>query len=793
MNKVYQIETRPEAHPENIIQGASYRITILTAGLVRLEYSLDGVFEDRPTQTVLNRDFKPAAYQVVETEEELQVITERIHLIYNKKEFTSYGLSIQVLGNISNYHSTWHYGEEPEDLFGTARTLDRVNGSCELEHGLMSRFGFSVTDDSDSLILTEDGWVEPREKGKKDLYFWGYGHDYRECLKDFYHLCGRAPMIPRFALGNWWSRYFDYSEESYKELMGDFEKENIPFSVAVIDMDWHLVDIDPAYGSGWTGYTWNRELFPEPERFIKWLHEKGMRVTLNVHPADGVRAYEEMYTEMAEAMGMDPDKKVKVDFDISSPRFLEAYFDILHHPNEEKGVDFWWIDWQQGKNCRIEGLDPLWMLNHYHYLDNGRNGKRPMTFSRYAGPGSHRYPIGFSGDAHITWETLDFEVYFTLTASNIGYGWWSHDIGGHMEGYKDDELMARWTQFGVFSPIMRLHSTKDLFYSKEPWFFGLEVRRAMGEALRLRHRLLPYLYTMNYRAYKEGLPLVEPMYYAYPEEERAYEVKNQYRFGSGLIVAPITRKNVPHLHMGSVKVWLPEKKSYIDLITGMVYQGGRTVIMHRDIRSIPVLAETGAIIPMTDCIFGKDAVTNPKSLRIKVFAGDNGAFELYEDDNETQDYRKGICAVTKFEWNWDERCFIIHPVKGEGKLLPESREYIVEICGCTESGVSVSKNGAAVSCESSYDKEHGILRVTVSGIAPQDRLIFRFDADMELRANDKKKLVFDFLNRAELPYLLKSGIYKTVCGHEDTGMLLSDLQAMDLDRDLFECLCEILV
>lgn len=792
MDEVYQIEARPIARPENVIQGTSYRFTVLTAGLIRLEYSEDGSFEDRATQMVLNRDFPPAVYQITETEDELQLATDRIYLLYNKKEFSSFGLSIQVLGNISNYHSTWHYGEEPQDLGGTARTLDHVDGRCRLEHGLVSQYGFSVIDDSASLLLTGDGWIAPRKKKAQDIYFWGYGHDYRECLKDFYYLCGKTPMLPRFALGNWWSRYYDYTEEGYKKLMGDFRKENIPFSVVVIDMDWHLVDIDPSYGSGWTGYTWNRELFPDPERFLKWLHDQGMKVTLNVHPADGVRGHEEMYEEMARALGINPEGKKRIDFDIGNPRFLKAYFDILHHPNEEIGVDFWWIDWQQGKISKVEGLDPLWMLNHYHYLDNGRTKKRPLIFSRFSGPGSHRYPIGFSGDAYITWETLDFQPYFTATASNIGYGWWSHDIGGHMEGYKDDEMMARWLQFGVFSPINRLHSTKDIFYSKEPWFFGMEVRKAMGEALRLRHKLLPYLYTMNYRAYSEGLPLVEPMYYAYPESAEAYEVGNQYLFGTELIAAPITKKNIQKLHMGKTKVWLPEG-TYIDFFTGMIYRGGRMVTMYRDIQSIPVLAKAGAIVPTTDCIFGKEALGNPDSLLIKAFAGADGRFELYEDDNETQDYQKGICALTPLTLDWNGKCFRVGPVEGKTELIPQNRSISVEICGCTACRVRALKNGEEIGCSVSYDAGRGILKAAVTGIMPQDRLEFQYDSSMELKKNDRKKRIFDFLNRAELPYLQKSTVYKTVCSHEDAAMILGELRTMDLDTDLFDCLCELLV
>ena len=138
-----------------------------------------------------------------------------------------------------------------------------------------------------------------------------------------------------------------------------------------------------------------------------------------------------------------------MNFDIADPDFLLAYLEEIHHPLEAEGVDFWWLDWQQGSHTAMPGLNPLWMLNHYHFLDSGRDGKRPITFSRYAGPGSHRYPVGFSGDTVTSWASLDFQPYFTATAANLGYGWWSHDIGGHMFGVRDDELVTRWFQLGV--------------------------------------------------------------------------------------------------------------------------------------------------------------------------------------------------------------------------------------------------------------------------------------------------------------------------------------------------------
>ena len=126
--------------------------------------------------------------------------------------------------------------------------------------------------------------------------------------------------------------------------------------------------------------------------------------------------------------------------------------------------------------------------------------------------GSWQPPVSdrFSGDTIVTWESLAFQPYFTSTASNIGYTWWSHDIGGHMRGYYDEDLALRWLQFGVFSPINRLHSSCNAFNSKEPWFYSSETCRWMKRYLRLRHSLLPYLYTMNVATHEQGLPLVQP-------------------------------------------------------------------------------------------------------------------------------------------------------------------------------------------------------------------------------------------------------------------------------------------
>jgi alpha-glucosidase (family GH31 glycosyl hydrolase) len=527
---------------------------------------------------------------------------------------------------------------------------------------------------------------------------------------------------------------------------------------------------------------------PDPERFLTWLHDKGLHVTLNVHPADGVRDYEDAYEKMGEALRMDPGSGLPIVFDVADEKLMEAYFEYLHHPLEKEGVDFWWIDWQQGGVSRLEGMDPLWMLNHYHFLDNARDGKRPMTFSRYAGPGSHRYPVGFSGDTIVSWKSLDFQPYFTASASNIGYSMWSHDIGGHMLGERDDELAGRWVQYGVFSPVMRLHSSNSQFNSKEPWRYRQEIREVMENFLRLRHKMLPYLYTMNHRQYEQGIPAVLPMYYFYPEQRYAYQVPNQYLFGSALMVAAVTTPCIKELRMARTTVWIPEGEWY-DIFTGLRYQGGRKMNLYRDITSIPVFAKTGEIIPFQeDCM--EDALRNPQGLHLHVYTGQDGSFTLYEDDNITADYQSGKCVRTSLEWKEEEGSLVIRKATGDLSLIPEKRDYRITFWGIEDAKAlevrkEAGQNPAAVI------KGKGRIEIEVKNVsADQESVVYL----RERKYGDNRVLerCFEILDRAEIQMIQKEGALGILESGKGAGYLLGSLLSLGLNPDLYGALAEIL-
>ncbi|KAK7753352.1 hypothetical protein SLS62_004642 [Diatrype stigma] len=672
----YKFPSEPEADPRATVVGPNYRFTILSDIVLRYEWSHDGVFEDRASTFAINRKFSPPQFKTTQTEDRLAINTPSFRLTYDKQRFSPNGLHVDFVQKGVVWGSDWRYGGPPDkkNLGGTARTLDEADGRIDMGTGILSRSGYANLDDSESMLFDGQGFVAPRRPGDRiDGYLFFYGQDYKTAMKAYYAISGQQPRLPRWAFGNWWSRYHAYSADEYLALMDKFAAQSVPLSVAVLDMDWHLVKDPRVQTSGWTGYTWNRALFPDPDAFGRALRARKLKVTLNDHPSAGVYSHEDQYEAMAAFLGRDTSDKAPIIFDPTSPRFMYAYLNILHR-SLEPNCDFWWIDWQQGSYSAVPGIDPLWLLNHFQYLDSKYQSQQKqqkktaqnsgtgsgagsassssssndaLIFSRYAGPGSHRYPVGFSGDTVVTWASLAFQPEFTATASNVGYGWWSHDIGGHMQGYRDDELTARWAQLGAFSPVLRLHSSDSPWTSKEPWRYRPECAAAIAGALRLRHRLVPYLYAMDAGTNTGGEPLVQPLYWAHPGLDAAYAKPNEYYFGTSLVVAPVTRPRDGRTNHAAVAVWVPLSAArHVDIFTGLVYDGDREVTMYRPLQRVPVLAPEGAIIPLdANLTPGFNGCANPEGFEVLVVVGRDGEFYLSESASDDADDDVGETAA----------------------------------------------------------------------------------------------------------------------------------------------------
>lgn len=771
----------PHARADQQVRGEHWRVTVLTDGLFRVEWSPDGGVEDRASTFALRRDL-PVDFAVRDLGEGIEITTARARLRYDGRALSADGLLVELLGPDAG---RWRYGDPRRDLGGTARTLDDVDGRTDLEPGVVSPDGIALVDDSTSFLFEDDGWIGTRTPGRRDLYVFAFGRDFPGAVAALYAVSGVPMRLPRWALGNWWSRYHPYTAESYLALMDRFRDERLPFSVAVIDMDWHRVGSVPAqYGSGWTGYSWERSLFPDSPEFLRALHGRGLRTTLNLHPADGVGAFEDAYPRMAAATGVDPGSRAAVPFDPTDPDFLRAYFAELHHPLEAEGVDFWWIDWQQGRTSNQPGVDPLWLLNHFHHLDAARHGGPGMTFSRYAGPGSHRYGVGFSGDAVISWESLAFQPEFTATAANIGYCWWSHDIGGHTRGVRDDELATRWLQFGVLSPVNRLHSANNPFIRKEPWAFPAEHREAMADALRLRHRLVPYLHTMNHRA-AAGTPLVRPIYHLELRRSEAFTVPNEYAFGTELLVAPITSPRSPVSRLGRTRAWLPPGV-WTDLVTHTVYRGDRFVDLHRDLASVPVLLRAGGILPLA-APDELDAIRNPTALEVVVAPAESGALDLAEDhEQDDTGAGDGPAAVTALRWDRDRGELTIGAVAGRADVVPARRTWTITFLALLPDG-PVTAAGEPLEVSGA----DGRWSVTVEAAATEPVVVHVGGGPVRV-GPDRRAAVREVLERAQSANAGKLAAWEVVERGGSPAEQIAELGAVDLPEDVRAAVTELL-
>jgi alpha-glucosidase len=707
-----QMPGNPLARPQSVVTHGNARFTALTARLLRLEWSPTGEFTDAATFAFPNR-LASAAPALTERKEDgwLLLSTEVLTLRYrlDSGAFTADNLEIQFCESAES--RVWRPGASADaNLHGTRRTLDGTGGAVTLESGLLSREGWALFDDSASVIIRPDnGWVAARPtQSLQDWYFFGYGTAYSDALAEYAQFGGAAPLIPRYALGVWWSRFWPYSAADLERLVEEFAEQRMPLDVLVVDMDWHL----PGH---WTGYTWNRELFPDPQAFLAGMRARGLRVTLNLHPAEGVGAHEAAYLEMARALGQDATSSDSIPFRIGDRQFAEQYFLQLHHPLEEQGVDFWWLDWQQGEISEIPGLDPLLWLNHLHFSDARRRGQRPLIFSRWGSLGSHRYPIGFSGDTFVAWETLAALPRFTSTAANVGFGWWSHDIGGHF-GATEPELYTRWVQFGALSPTLRLHSSKHALAERRPWAFPATTRAAVRAAFELRYQLVPYLYTAARQNHETNVALCRPMYYAYPEHEAAYHASDQYMLGADLIAAPITAPLDPATGLATQDVWIPPGTWY-RFESGAAFTGPRWVRLTGDLNAMPLFARSGAIIPLAQPAL--HLVDVPRDwLELLIFPGGASSSRLYEDDGESEAYLKG-----EYEWTTFRRAQAgeavtveIGAAEGACPALPAKRAYRVTFAAATRPERVTDERGALLPW--SFDAARRRLTVT---LAPRDR------------------------------------------------------------------------
>ncbi len=733
---------------------AQARFTLLADATARLEWAEDGVFEDRSTLAVLNRP--PALEPVVRMLDggwiEMEGPLIRIRHREDGKCFHRDNLVVSF--SHQGEWSEWRPGDPPTgNLGGTARTLDMADGDrilafkpvegggmqidretempvdCGL--GLLSRDGWALIDDSAGVVLEERGgglspWAVPRPPGQRcDWYFFGYGLNHKKALADAALVFGKQPLMPRWALGYWYSRYWAYTDRELEALAEDFSRMGLPLDVVVIDMDWHL--------PGWTGYTWCPDFFPNPTELLQSLHARGLRVALNLHPADGVGRHESAFPAMCRDLGLDPESTERIPFDCTDPRFMAAYFKHLHHPEEERGVDLWWMDWQQGTETAIPGLDPLAWLNHLHWQDQveRRPDRRPLIFSRYSGIGSGRQPIGFSGDTFSNWASLAFQPRFTAQAANVLFGTWSHDLGGHLAGTHafgtgsvqadefDPEIFVRWVQFGIYSPIFRTHASKSADSDRRFWIFPDPFREALFQAALERQALIPYIYTELRKTEDHAVSLCHPLYVEWPEEEEAYCHPRQYLFGSQMMIHPVVGPVDSETGLADVETWVPPGH-WFDAAQGCLVKGPAPRKASYLLDETPLYIRAGAVVPRQSA---RARAGGDSGLVLDAYPGGSGAYEIFEDDGESLAYRKGEATWTPIihEEGPGFRRLTFGPARGTFSGGGRPRRLTVRFHGVPPAS-NVSLNGHPVKWH--FDGRNGVVETIPCEVSPMEEHVF---------------------------------------------------------------------
>ena len=669
----------PATNPASVAMGNATaphaRFTVLTDHVIRMEYAAQpGVFEDRATLTFVNRfSATPPKFTTTLTNGWLVITTSAVELHYQiGQPFTGDSLYATTSAG-----GSWRYGDvDYQNLFGAIKSLDDLcfmtlncsenywlmeNGEyLHCGWGVVSRGGWTTINDTSAYILSgaQDGWFSPQQRSVSavDMYFFGHGPQYRQALADYTQLAGKIPMVHRAMLGSWYTRWFDFDNADIKRLLGLFETSSLPLDLLVLDMNWHKKN-------SWTGYSWDKDLFPIPQDLIATLKQKGLRTAANLHDADGVAVFEDTYKAMCSAIDANCADNQTIAFAPLNASYMHALEDVVL---QATGFDFYWIDWQQGGTkggCPGDALNPTFITDHVRGTDHARRAEneRDAVLARWGGMGSHRYPVGFSGDVLlVTWACFAFQPYFSIAAANVGYSW-SHDLVGPAF---DHELHVRWMQFGAFSSIMRIHDrgmSAGICYPDcaivNVWKLPFRYFDAIRTAMLQRVSLLPYMYTSMRSTFDSGVQMMYPMYYDWPAAPQAYLMDGngtfaQYMFGPNILVAPVCAPG-NEFQIASKQVWLPPGAWYDD-VRGEVVQGGSALINYTyDVSELPLFYKAGSVIPRIPKPEVLGVGTKPfTSVDWWIYPGaSNGSFTLYEDDAQTLGYLQGHAAWTTVSYS----------------------------------------------------------------------------------------------------------------------------------------------
>lgn len=726
--------------PNNVIKGKKYRISILTDRLVRIEYNNSGEFVDDASERVVFRKFPKVNFSVDNTETLLQIKTAMFTLNYVKekpivKNKMASSSNLQII--LNNTDRVWYYGNnEIRNFGGLNYSLDDFKGNLKQDKGFYSTDGFAVIDDSDTDLIDLYGKYKKRTKKSIDLYVFMYKKDLGLCLRDYYMLVGYPALIPRYALGTWWYKEHNYSNQEIYELMNKFTSFNIPLSGILLG-DSSNNELDP--------FMLDKLNIQELSTFLK---SKDVKLGVTINPKKTIKpktytyeSIQNILTDLKQDYSFLPLDESKINIFLTYG--LKSYL--------AGGVDAFYINYDD-----IKDKGTLAKLAHQCYAAGSLlMNKRSFVVVRNHGIATHRSGIIFTGKTKVDWNTLMILPRYFSSASNNGVSYVASPVGGFYGGVENFELYLRYIQLSVFNSVFLIASDDGKYYKREPWRWDLSQKEIIRKYFDLRYKLIPYIYTESYIYSKNGSPVIQPLYYKYPKiyDEPLY--RNQYFFGSQMLVCPITKKKNTVMNRVVQRLFIPEGIWY-ELESGKKYIGNKYYMSFYKDEDYPVFCKEGSIIVMS----GNNNHELPLDMEVIIFPGSNGVYQLYEDDGITHNYKNAVCSLTRYEFNYDKSSYLfnISAATNPG-LIPQVRNYKIVFKNTGMANVNVVSGNEKVMGKVSLNNND--LIVEVRGVSTSKQLSITCNSDQNLLSSTMRLINDDIkgiLEDLEIETTLKEKI-----------------------------------
>lgn len=509
--------------------------------------------------------------------------------------------------------------------------------------------------------------------------------DADDIIASYRKVTGEVPLMPSWAFGYIHCRERFHSQEELLSTARRFREEQIPIDLIV--QDWQY------WGRyGWNAMRFDEEHYPDPAKMVSDLHDMDMKLMISVWSKMDPNSE---VGRIAQERGHFIPNTTWIDFfdEDASSFYWSNFRDRLLKPY---GIDAWWQDATEPENDDLEGrkilkntvpgelyrnVYPVMVSKTiFEGLAKDDPERRPMIFTRSGFSGVQRYgAVLWSGDVGNDWKTLRYQISSGLGFVATGLPWWTYDAGGFFRPYdqysNEDyiERMIRWIQVGTFLPMMRVHGYMS---NTEPWQYGPEAQRIITEQIRLRYRLLPYIYSEASRVTTEGYTLMRPLIFDFPDDTDALKQDNEYMFGQSLLVCPVTEKGVSQW-----RVYLPENEGgWYDFRTGKKYGNGWYEVPVT-IEDIPVFAKAGSILPLGP-VKQHAAEKSDEPLTINVYPGADACFNLFEDDGLSVD---GSSSTIPFTWDDSSRTLTIGKRQGSFEGMEETRTFHIAVAGTDKS------------------------------------------------------------------------------------------------------------